>query len=106
MLKKIHNIWCSFSKDGLCLPMAHDAENSRPSLTLLVYYLSSVIVLASLIYYHINPTIGLLGANVNAIAIWTIAFVQYRIRKVDKFKFDLDDQSFEIDANSEKEEKE
>ena len=108
MIKKLLKVWCDWSKEGLCLPHARDWERKGPSLTLLIYYLTSIFVLISLFAYHLNPSVGLLGANTNAIIIWIISYVMYRLRRLDKFKIDLDDKEIELDGSSEleKEEKE
>jgi amino acid permease len=106
MFKKLSEIWNNWSVNGVKLPYALDHDRKGPSLTLLIYYVSSILVLGSLVAYHINPSVGLLGANFNAIIIWVISYVMYRMRRIDKFKFDLDDKEFELDSGDSESEKE
>ena len=86
--------WC---REGLHLPYAHDAEKGKPSATLLFMYVSFVIAAGSVIALHLKA--GLLIATLTAIMFWVLATVFYRIRKLDKFKIDLDDKTIELDAD-------
>ncbi len=106
MLTKLSQLWKKWSSEGINLPHARDWDREGPSLTLLIFYLSSVAVLISLIAYHVHPSVGLFGANTNAIIIWIISYVMYRMRRIDKFKFDLDDKEFELDSGDDEPEKE
>lgn len=98
-LKELLKEWCDI---GIHLPYAHDAASDKPSITLLFAYLSGVMVIVSLIILHIKPTLVIPTAM--TMLFWALAVVFYRLRKLDKVKFDLDDKSIELEG-SEKEEK-
>ncbi len=90
--------WC---KEGLHLPYAHDAEKGKPSATLLFLYVSFMIAACSVIALHFKAS--LLIASGTAIMFWALCMVFYRLRKLDKVKFDRDDKSLEIDGDEDEE---
>jgi hypothetical protein len=90
--------WC---KEGVYLPYAHDAERGKPSASLLFMYVSFVIAACSVIALHLKA--GLLIATLTSIMFWVLAMTFYRIRKLDKFKIDLDDKTIELDADEDEE---
>lgn len=99
MLSKISTVIRRWCKEGVNLPYAHDPEKNQPSATLLFLYISFVIAACSVIALHLKA--GLFIATITAICFWVLAMVFYRIRKLDKFKIDLDDKTIELDAEDE-----
>ena len=89
------------SKVGLYLPTAYDARSNSPSITLLIFYVAATISSLSLVSLHFFPK--LLTATTMSFLFLGMGFVFYRMRKLDKVKFDLDDKSIEIDAGEEDE---
>lgn len=107
MLKKLSELWDKWSTIGVKLPYLFDPTTNQPSITLGMLYISSLIMFGSLIGLHIKDT--LLSATITTIMVWIIAYVMYRLRKLDKFKIDLDDKEIELsngDDSVEKEENE
>lgn len=96
MIKSLKETWDRWSTTGLKLPFVHDPEANAPSVTLLTYYLSLIALFASLLALHIK--LDLWPATSAVIVVFILSFVFYRIRKLDKFKIDLDDQTIELDA--------
>lgn len=88
---------------GLTLWYAYDPISKKPSITLLMAYLSFMVALIAGIISVFYPS-TLLGT----FALMTFAIVYtilYMIRSLNKAKFDLDDKSFELETNEEKEKK-
>jgi len=80
--------------------MAYDKDINGPSVTLLFVWISGALATTSLI--ALNFTDKTLSAAMVSITFWSLAVVFYRLRKLDKFKLDLDDRSIEIEAQDEK----
>jgi len=106
-MSKLLEIWDRWSTTGIKMPFLHDPETGKPSETLLFYKATTTITICSLLALHfkvITPGTTFTTAVVNL-----LAFVCYRMRKLDKVKLDLDDQSIELDSddnNDDKQEKE
>lgn len=84
---------------GIHFPYAYDPVEAKPSITLLFPYVTFILAVISLIALHFRPE--LLTATLTSIAFWGIAVVFYRLRKIDKLKFNLRDQSVEVGGDSE-----
>lgn len=82
--------------------MAHDATTGKPSITLLIFFTALVLTTGSLIAFHFEPE-KLLQPCILTLSFLAMSFVFYRMRSLDKVKFDLDDKSFELDASEDKE---
>lgn len=95
-MKKLWEKWC---KEGLRWPYLHDPVTEKPSVTLLFPYITFLIAVISLISLHFFPQM-LIPTGVS-IAFWAIAVVFYMIRKINKAKFDLSSQSFELESSTE-----
>lgn len=95
-LKEQFKTW---NKEGVNVPLASD--NGVPSMTLLFAYISFLATLLSLIYLHIFP--DRYGPTIMSVITWVIALVIYRMRRIEKMKFDLDNRSFELDSEDEEE---
>lgn len=85
---------------GLYFPMALDPNTNKPSITLLIFYTMFIIMMGSLVYTHIyNNYIP----SLVTLATFISSFVMYRMRKVDKFKLDVDDGQIELSGDNKNE---
>jgi hypothetical protein len=80
---------------GIKVPQIYDFSTKLPSITLSFPYIAFIV----LVYAEINlinkdATQGTLVA----LGTWFLATVLYMIRKITKAKFDLDDQSFDLEG--------
>jgi hypothetical protein len=105
MLEKIKKFFEFSSKEGLYLPMAHDAIRGKPSVTLLVFYVGLILSTISLIAFHFRPE-TLLQPTLATLVFLSMGFVFYRMRSLDRIKFDLDDKSIELGGGEENVKKE
>lgn len=97
MLERIKKFFEFSSKEGLHLPMAHDATKGKPSITLLIFYIAMIMTAISLTAFHFLPD-KLLQPALLTLTFLAMAFVFYRLRNLDKVKLDLDDKSIELDG--------
>ena len=96
-MNKIKEILNKWSQEGIRFPFAYDNEGGKGSATLLFYYVFSVFLIISLILLHFN--IEYTMATCVTTMVWIISYICYRVRKIDKFKLDLDDKSLEVEAD-------
>jgi tellurite resistance protein TehA-like permease len=89
--------------EGIHLPFAYDPESKLPSVTLGFYWIVSTLSIISLILLHIGKVTY--TATGMSLVFVLLAFIMYRLRKLDKVKIDIDDQSIELDNNDEKDNK-
>jgi hypothetical protein len=101
-MQKLKEIWTSWTLTGVHLPFLYDPTSDKPSITLGLLYLTSVLMLGSVLALHIKD--NLLVATLVSILVWVLSYVFYKLRKLDKAKFDLDDKSFELSGNSDEKE--
>lgn len=99
MLNKLSEIWRRWCREGVHFPYAYDPVENKPSVTLLFPYITFVIMSASLLAVHFAPDI--LPATFTTILVWAISVIFYRLRKLDKVKIDINDQSIELDSQDE-----
>lgn len=83
------------------LPYAYSADTKGPSITLLFLWVSGMLTTASLIALNFTDTFTAACASM---CFFTITMVFHRMRRLDKFKIDLDDRSIELDAGDDEEE--
>lgn len=76
------------------LPLAID-KDGQPSVTLLFAYIAFILATLACGYLLYKDS---LSGTVSALLLFFGTLVFYRMRKLDKVKFDLDDKSFELDA--------
>lgn len=88
--------WARWAKDGLKWPLMHDPVDGKPSVTVMFAYLAFVLAVCSVIALHFFPSI--FTATCTAIGLWSVATTFYLIRKLNKAKFDLKNQAFELDG--------
>lgn len=101
MFKNIGKLWEKWSKQGLNLPKANDPIPDKPSITLLAFYMMLMLTFCSLIALHFK--IELLVATTMCLLAWAMSFIFYKLRRLDKAKIDLDDQSIELESGEGKE---
>ena len=90
------------SEKGMPLPLAHDASTGKPSITLLIFYVAMIMTVGSLTAFHFMPD-KLLQPALLTLLFLGLSFVFYRMRNLDKVKFDLDDKSIELEGHNEDE---
>lgn len=102
MIKRIKELLVYWSTNGANLPLAHDVDKGKGSITLLfantAHYLS-VVIIAILAYKDIN------NGALAAITYSVITMVLYMMRRITSFKADLDDRSIELESENKTEEK-
>lgn len=86
--------------NGLKFPFAYDPTEKKPSITLLTYYIALYMAIGSLIWIHFRPE-SLIPTSLT-ILFWTLSYIFYRIRKLDKAKVSLEDKSIELESKEEK----
>lgn len=103
MVQKIKDILKSWSEVGIKFPFAWDASTNKPSVTLLSFYVMMILTTLSLIILHLKTDLWL--ATGFTLIAFTLSFVFYKMRQVDKLTLDLKNQSVELDANDDEEDK-
>jgi len=98
MLKEVIKKW---AEEGIKLPFCYDPETKSPSVTLLFYWLSGFLAVISLILLHFNK-VTYTATGMSYIFV-LLGFISYRLRKLDKVKIDLDDQSIELEGKEDNE---
>jgi hypothetical protein len=100
---KLKELIKNLSVNGIHLPYAHDVTTGKGSATLLFFYIFGLSTLFSLFTLHLITTLEMAMSTGMTIVAWTFSYVFYRMRKLDKVKFDLDDKSIEIEGDDEEE---
>jgi hypothetical protein len=100
--------WSRWSKEGLYLPFVFDPVDKIASPTLLFFYtgffLAAIYIMTSSALMLAKG--DLLTATFMPTLMALMGFVFYRLRKLDRVRFDLNDQEIELSSNpEEKEEK-
>lgn len=96
MLEKIKEIIKNASEVGIKLPFAHDPVQNKPSVTLMFVYLT--FLMASVSTIALNFTESTLTAALVGICFWALAFIFYRLRRLDKVNIDLDNRSISLEG--------
>ena len=104
ILDKIKELLKAGSEKGMPLPLAYDAGTKGPSITLLIFYIAMVMTVGSLTAFHFLPD-KLLQPCLLTLLFLSLSFVFYRMRNLDKVKFDLDDKSIELENNDKEDSK-
>lgn len=100
MIRRIKELLKFSSKNGLYLAMAYDNDKSGPSVTLLFAHLANAVALVSIIILMSKDIV--LGTTA-AILYSVITMVLYIMRRITKFKVDLDDKSIDLEGGDENE---
>jgi hypothetical protein len=89
------------SKEGIYLPVMHDASTAKASATLFFMYIANLLAIVSLIWLHFQND-AFVATVTTAIysVVWTVL---YMMRRIQKAKFDLDDKEFELEGEDEEE---
>lgn len=99
-MKFLKELFYKMSHEGLHLPFVKDPVSEKPSVTLLSLYICFCFTVISLILLHFSSR--LMIATGFTMMAWVLSYVMYRIRHLDKFRIDLDDQEIEFDASDDK----
>lgn len=99
ILESLKEIFKVSSERGMHLPMAYDADKEGPSITLLIFYVAMLMTVGSLTAFHFLPD-KLLQPSLLTLLFLGLSFVFYRMRNLDKVKFDLDDRSIELEGGN------
>lgn len=102
MLDKIKEVWNRWSDTGVRIPFVYDTTKKESSVTLMFAWVTFAAAFISLILLHVNTRF--LTATLTTMGMWVTAVIFYRLRKLDKVKFDLQNKSLELDGEDEKEE--
>ncbi len=97
IISKIQEWLKKSAERGMNLPLAYDASQDGPSITLLIFYVAMIMTVGSLTAFHFLPD-KLLQPSLLTLLFLALSFVFYRMRNLDKVKFDLDDRSIELDS--------
>jgi len=100
-MSKILDLWKKWSEEGVRLPYAYDPTTAKPSITLLQFYVSWLLMFCSLIALHVKPSLW--PASAGCMVWWAMSVIFYRLRRLDKAKINLDEKSIELES-TEKEE--
>lgn len=87
---------------GWNLPAAFDSEKQGPSTSLFFSHLANILALLSIIFLLIKDTFN---GTIMAIIYSSLMLVFYLMRRISKFKVDLDDRSIDLQSSEEKETK-
>ena len=96
--------WLDDNRDyGFTLWYAYDPVTQKASITLFMAYVSFIVAIGAGIYSVFKPS-ALLGTV--ALMAFSVTFaILYMIRSLNKAKFNLKEQQFELETNEEKEKK-
>ena len=95
-MSKFLKVWKNWSENGIKLPYLHDPVTKKPSITLLFPYITFVLALISVILLHIWPS--MIVATITSLLFWSTSTIFYLIRKLNKAKINLQNQSVELDG--------
>lgn len=97
----LSDLWKRWSEEGIRLPFAHDPESGKPSVTLMFFWVTTFLSVVSLVLLHLQ--LIEYKATMMSLGFVLIAFVMYRLRKLDKVKVDLKNESIDLEDNESKE---
>lgn len=98
MIEKIKELLKNANEEGLKLPFAKDGVTGQPSVSLLFAYVTFMTTLVVGLFLSYKD---ILSGSIFMLTFWTLSTVFYLIRKITKFKADLDDKSIELDGGEE-----
>lgn len=104
IVQSLKDFFKNGAERGVNLPLAYDASNNKPSITLLIFYVAMLMTVGSLTAFHFAPE-KLLQPALLTLLFLGLSFVFYRMRNLDKVKFDLDDKSIELEGENNGEDK-
>lgn len=77
--------------------MLKDPQTEKPSVTITFAYIFFIATLISIFFLHKNPE--QLTATIVTVLCWAAATIFYMVRKINKAKIDLNDQSIELESS-------
>lgn len=92
-----------WAENGIKFWYALDGSNNSKSVTLFFTYITFWLAVGGSIAVYFKS--DLLFASINSTIFWLLAFVMYRLRKLDNVKFDLDDRSLELSGDEDEQQK-
>lgn len=95
MFQILSRFWKELCTNGIHLPFAYDPESKQPSVTLGFFWIASFLSIASLVLLHLNYVT--LSATGMSLVFVLIGFVMYRLRKLDKVKIDVKNESVDLE---------
>jgi len=97
---KIKTTWSRWSTKGMSWPFVHDPVKSKPSVTLLFFYITFCITACTIIGSSTMLIIKgqYLQATIMPMLSWFSAFVFYRLRRLDSVKINLNEKSVELEG--------
>lgn len=101
-MDKIKSFFKFASEQGLRLPFVYDAVSGKPSVTLLFTYITFILAMTSVIAFHFVDS--LLSPAITSISFFALCTVFYLLRRLTKFKVDLDDRSIDLEGEDTTEE--
>lgn len=96
-MKHLSKLWERWCEKGIHLPYAYDPETKSPSITLIFYWISSALSLASLIAFQFQKVT--LQATGMCLMFVVSAYIMYRLRKLDKVDINIKDQKIDLEDN-------
>ena len=98
MFKKFIS-WLEENRDyGVTVFLAYDPISQKPSITLLMTYVSFLLAIGSTVLLHAQ---SLLMGTIASLMLATIMTIFYLIRSLNKAKINLEEKSFELENNDE-----
>ncbi len=98
MFKKFLS-WLEENRDyGVTVFLAYDPISQKPSITLLMAYVSFLLAIGSTVLLHAQ---SLLMGTIASLMLATIMTIFYLIRSLNKAKINLEEKSFELENNDE-----
>jgi len=83
----------------LKLPFAVDRKTGEPSVTLLFAYVAFIIACTVITYLSYKD---ITAGSIGALTLFFGSLVFYRLRRLDRVKFNLDEKSFELESSEDK----
>jgi len=93
----------SWAENGIKFAYAFDPSTNQSSVTLFFVYITFWLAVAGSISVYYKSEF--LTASINSTIFWVVAFIFYRLRKLDSVKLDLDDKSIELSGDSDDQQK-
>lgn len=91
------SLWRRWNEEGILVPLAKDAANGKPSVTLLGVYVALLLSAGSLVGLHFFKEIE--TATITCLGFYTLASVLYLLRNLQKAKFSVKEQALELDSD-------
>jgi hypothetical protein len=97
MFKYFLDLIKKWSEEGMRWPFLRDPTNGKPSVTLLFVYLTFIVSVSTLVASSWYPRF--IPPTMIGIGFWSLSMVFYRLRKLDKAKIDLKNDSIDLEGD-------